>query len=258
MKKFLVTLALTAMCALGFTACGNAEQTNPEDVLTLETGEYVASALYEQFDGIYQEYTLAEIEKQVGTGADMKTFLADLTSYYGAVDEMGSITGVKSGSVRVSGTNTDGTIFFVLEGAKRDADVEVYMTEDTESYPEMMISPQYTLGEKMEKAGLNTLLGMGTVFAVLILIMAIISCFSVFPKIEKALADKKANKDKTEAAAGVDNAVAQIIENEELSDDTELVAVIAAAIAAYEGSASTDGFVVRSIKRANTNKWQKA
>ena len=47
----------------------------------------------------------------------------------------------------------------------------------------------------------------------------------------------------------VDNAVAQIIENEEQSDDLELVAVIAAAIAASEGAASTDGYVVRSIRR---------
>ena len=46
-------------------------------------------------------------------------------------------------------------------------------------------------------------------------------------------------------------------EEEELADDTELVAVIAAAIAAYEGT-STDGFQVRSIKRANTKKWQRA
>jgi sodium pump decarboxylase gamma subunit len=109
----------------------------------------------------------------------------------------------------------------------------------------------------MTKAGLNTLLGMGTVFIVLILIMAIIYAFGLIPNIEKALADKKAKKQsKTEDA--VDNTIAQIIEKEELSDDTELVAVIAAAIAAYEGAASTDGFVVRSIKRANTNKWQRA
>ena len=40
------------------------------------------------------------------------------------------------------------------------------------------------------------------------------------------------------------------IEKEELSDDLELVAVISAAIAAYEGSGSTDGFVVRSIRKA--------
>ena len=38
----------------------------------------------------------------------------------------------------------------------------------------------------------------------------------------------------------VDNTIAQIIEKEELSDDYELVAVIAAAIAASEGASSTD------------------
>lgn len=50
--------------------------------------------------------------------------------------------------------------------------------------------------------------------------------------------------------------LAQIVENEELSDDCELVAVIAAAIAASQGASSTDGFVVRSIRRAG-NKWQR-
>ena len=44
-------------------------------------------------------------------------------------------------------------------------------------------------------------------------------------------------------------------EAEDVTDDTELVAVIAAAIAEYEGT-GTDGFVVRSIRRAS--KWQRA
>ena len=50
---------------------------------------------------------------------------------------------------------------------------------------------------------------------------------------------------------------AATVAEEELADDLELVAVISAAIAAYTGS-STDGFVVRSIKRSTTNKWKKA
>ena len=51
---------------------------------------------------------------------------------------------------------------------------------------------------------------------------------------------------------GIENAVAQISAVEEVEDETddlELVAVIAAAIAASEGASSTDGFVVRSIRR---------
>ena len=57
--------------------------------------------------------------------------------------------------------------------------------------------------------------------------------------------------DKEEAKnAGIDKAVTQIAAQEEPeADDTELVAVIAAAIAASEGAVSTDGFVVRSIRK---------
>ena len=46
-------------------------------------------------------------------------------------------------------------------------------------------------------------------------------------------------------------------EEENLTDDLELVAVITAAIAAAEET-STDGLVVRSIRRVGTSKWKRA
>ena len=103
----------------------------------------------------------------------------------------------------------------------------------------------------MLKAFLNTVIGMGTVFAVLILISLIISCFTLISKLES-------KPKKEEPAPAESPVVQQIAAKEELSDDTELVAVIAAAIAAYEGAASTDGFVVRSIRKSNKSKWQNA
>ena len=94
------------------------------------------------------------------------------------------------------------------------------------------------------KALLNTIMGMGTVFVVLIFISWIIGMFRYLNKPQKQI--------KREPEPVVDNAVAQIEEAEELVDDSELVAVITAAIAAYEGAsgASNSGFHVRSIKRA--------
>ena len=69
---------------------------------------------------------------------------------------------------------------------------------------------------------------------------------------QEAFANRKNKKDaKSES---IDNTIAQIVEKEEsvdVSDDLELVAVIAAAIAASEGAASTDGFVVRSIRKVS-------
>jgi len=98
----------------------------------------------------------------------------------------------------------------------------------------------YTLGEKMEKAALNTLMGMGTVFIVLILISLIISSFRFIGNLENL--GKKKEEPVVEAAAPV------VVEEVPLTDDLELVAVITAAIAASEGT-STDSFVVRSIHR---------
>ena len=108
------------------------------------------------------------------------------------------------------------------------------------------------MGELMGRAVLNTLIGMGTVFVVLILISLIISCFSVIPKLQAKSEARKAAKTTQETGTGIDKALTQIAAQEssvDETDDLELAAVIAAAIAASEGAASTDGFVVRSIRR---------
>ena len=111
-----------------------------------------------------------------------------------------------------------------------------------------------TFGERMEVAGLNTLLGMGMAFFVLTLIMFVIMLFPV------AFGEKKPKKDARAELTekSIDNTISQIEENEAQLDDSELVAVIAAAIAAFEGT-SAEGLVVRSIKRRGSRKqWQRA
>ena len=100
----------------------------------------------------------------------------------------------------------------------------------------------YTLGEKMEKAALNTLMGMGTVFGVLILISLVIYCFRFIGDLQNI------GKKKQTAETVATNNVPEVAEVTPLTDDLELVAVITAAIAASEGT-STDSFVVRSIHR---------
>ena len=105
------------------------------------------------------------------------------------------------------------------------------------------------LGNKMTTAALNTVIGMCTVFAVLIIIIGVISLFRFIPVIQDKFTKKNDAVQKS-----VESATAQIVQAEEdtdVSDDLELVAVIAAAIAASEGAASTDGFVVRSIRKVN-------
>ena len=94
-----------------------------------------------------------------------------------------------------------------------------------------------------EQALLNTLMGMGTVFAVLIFISLLISLFVYIPSIERALKNRSSKKEK--------KAAQEEKKKQELVDDGELVAVITAAIMAANGGAavSADKLVVRSIKR---------
>lgn len=126
----------------------------------------------------------------------------------------------------------------------------------------VVVTEKKSLSEALTDAARNTLIGLFTVFAVLILIAFIISLFkyvSVFEKMSERRKAKKEAKLKAKDNNAIDNTIAQIVEREEnqnLTDDLELVAVIAAAIAEYEGT-STDSFVVRSINKRQ-NKWRKA
>lgn len=99
----------------------------------------------------------------------------------------------------------------------------------------------------MGKAALNTLMGMGIVFIVLILISGVISLLKFVPGWIDGITGK--NNTVPQTVPPVAPAPIPAAEKEELSDDTELVAVITAAIMAADTAVSSDGFVVRSIRR---------
>jgi sodium pump decarboxylase gamma subunit len=253
MKKYLLVLGMLT-CILGLTACGS-DETKEEGFVAeqdaLDYGDQVVedvAAMYAQGSDAVESY-IAQNENLESVFSSWESALDDLGDYNAILGHAVKFDGDQAIiTVTINGTKTD------PKGELREAEVEIIVDKD-EGFQSFTVNVDYTTGEKMTKAALNTLLGMGTVFVILVLIMLIISMFSWIPKIQAKLSNK--NKAGVKERA-VDNTIAQIIENEELSDDTELVAVIAAAIAASEGAASTDGFVVRSIKRANTNKWQRA
>ena len=105
----------------------------------------------------------------------------------------------------------------------------------------MTFDAKYSTGEKLAQASSNTLIGMGTVFAVLIFIFLVISCFNLFPKVKKIIKRKKKMDTGPRSFDTVQKPKEEV-------DDSELVAVVTAAIASLEKK-STDSFVVRSIKR---------
>ncbi|MDF2908003.1 MAG: hypothetical protein K0R34_3324 [Herbinix sp.] len=103
---------------------------------------------------------------------------------------------------------------------------------------------------------LNTLFGAVIVLAVIIFIMLITYFVNIKPNLNSTTTSTQVGK-----KSSVDNAIAQIVSNEEdeLVSDCELVAVITAALYASMGDAvPAGGLVVRSIRKSNASKWKNA
>lgn len=116
------------------------------------------------------------------------------------------------------------------------------------SLMERFADPAYfgslSMGERMAGAGVTALMGLGTTFLVLCLIWIILAIMG-------RIMDNKRKNDAANAApaaAPAPKAAAPAPAKAAATDDAQLVAVISAAIAALEGT-STSNLVVRKITR---------
>lgn len=223
---------------------------------TEECGNFVG---YRLKDGDSKTFDFAALQAQ------------DENVYYAALEELNTLVANVDSSIEESGNTVIVKITAVHE--YRDV-VYTYIYEKNPAYDyaqemyqqtvaayqvkEVTAAPNYTFGEKMEKAAMNTLMGMGTVFIVLIFIAFIIAQFERIDKALVAIGNKLtslfAKKDavkeveKTESVKPAD-AVASVANNP--MDDSQLVAVITAAVvAASTATGGTDKLIVRSIRKA--------
>lgn len=222
---------------LGLTACGE----DPKEVdyngytydQLKEEVQSTANGLLAISDEQIEQYKSNE-DEQYKMLVDMVTRWDEATEDVGAYKELGDFTITKSGKT----LTCEQEIVF----EERSVVLTFVFTYYNMQLDDVTVDAVQTLGEKMANAGLNTLMGMGVVFAVLILISLIIYCFKIFPYLEQKI--KKNEK----TPVPVTSETVQEVQPVAATDDLELVAVIAAAIAASTGT-STDDFVVRSIKR---------
>lgn len=240
---------------LSLTGCGNEKAPLEYDQASIEqVTEFLIGYCMSTDEAAIEEWkSMSDMEMELqlinaGLPLTAESFIGAMDSWQGGIEECGAYIQHGEYVYEASEDELEVTTHVVYE--EREADV-VFLFDENLYLESMTVNAQLSLGEILQKAGLNTILGMGTVFAVLIFIAFIISMFKYISVIEEALKNKK-NK-KTEDAV-VKTEVVETPAAEELCDDLELVAVIAAAIAAAEGT-STDSFVVRSIRRRPSNKW---
>ena len=200
---------------------------------------------------ILKDLSAEEIEKQIvsmkenyGDEASLSISLCE--KWLAAMEESGKFVEMDENSFVISKAGKTLTTDMTLKFENRDVIFQLVYNYHNMELTGITIEPVYTFGEKMTKAALNTVICMSIVFVVLIFISLLISCFKIFPYLEAKKKEKAAKTLKTNDAPKV--AQPETVVTPQQEDDTELVAVIAAAIAAYEGTSTSD-FVVRSIKR---------
>ncbi len=258
MKK-LASLLFMAILVLGLTACGS--EGPDETVVQSDYAESVSEFLVANLTGMPAEEMqyyldmdaedLQVILDNSGIPVMAEAFQDIFSGYVSDVEEFGEY--VSTDSYELKGDDEEATQITRMTFAVHPATMTLVFNDDgivtTGSF-----DPVYSTIEILQKAGLNTVIGMGTVFIVLIFISFVIA---LLPKLTALVEGKGKKKEAAAPAAAPAPAVPEPAAVEELADDLELVAVISAAIAAYTGT-SSDDFVVRSIRRSASNKWKKA
>ncbi|MEF9941466.1 MAG: OadG family transporter subunit [Lachnospiraceae bacterium] len=249
MKKKIGLLICVLVFTLGFTGCSKEQKDLSVETEDLEqVTETVITSFSQMTDEDFNKFIEgSDLEigltlMQSGLPVEKAEFIDMIHTWQTAIGECGAYVG--HGEYQVETGNTGVILTTDAQFEHRDAQLKITFDEKLKMQS-ISVNTKFTTKEIFKKAGMNTLLGMGTVFIVLIFISFLISLFVYLPT-----GTKKGKKKKEEKLQGE-----PAIEIEPMAlDDLELVAVIMAAIATVEGT-STDGFVVRSIKRRTTNKW---
>ena len=250
MKKKISYIICVFALVLGLAGCGNAKtieydkdmlQNACEQIFAIISMGNIQPEQVSEMSDWNQGYLMAQFEGQTGVQMEADAFVSALEGWESAYEECGNYLG--HGDYTFSDSSTGVTVSTEAQFENRTASLDFTFDKDMK-LDAFTVGAHFSKGEIMNKAGLNTLLGMGTVFAVLIFMSFIISLFKYIP----ALLNKKDTKEVQQEQPE------EVVTEEVVEDDTELIAVIAAAIAASEGT-STDDFVVRSIRRRKSNKW---
>lgn len=117
-----------------------------------------------------------------------KLLLPQFSGYEGNEEELGAY--VSTDGYEVSVDKDEITLVTHLTYENRTADLSIVFNKKSVAQS-VTLDPNYSLGEILEKALMNTILGMGTVFSVLIFISLIIYCFNFIPAIQKKFSKKK-------------------------------------------------------------------
>ena len=264
MKRKISLLLCVLVMALSFVGCSEEKVSKTTKETLEQSAEVFISSFSQMADEDLESFkTVSDFQLDYIMMSNYlpvtgENFLTIINSWQAAEAECGEYVG--HGDYEVVVKNDGYEVSTEAEYEDRKATI-LFVFDENMNVESMDVSAIFSMGEILTKAGLNTLLGMGTVFAVLIFLAFLISLMKYIPNLLAVLDLGADEKKETKKAQPTDPVVQPstpktvAVQKVDAVDDLELIAVITAAIAAQEGT-TTDGFVVRSIRRRPSNSWR--
>ena len=212
LSKKLLAFLLVVISVMALSACSSTKESADSDV-----------------DPAMQESIKAQVENILNTLNGLSD--EDIVNYKDVAvkDELGTYTSIGDVEIEEDGDMITATTTAAFEQAT--ATVTLNIDAATYAMQSLSMDVNYTLAQTLQRAGLNTLMGVGIVFVVLLFLSFIISLFRfIGAAADKSMVSHEAPK--PIPPAPVQAPAAQSTPEE--TDDTELDAEIASAIAASE------------------------
>lgn len=202
-----------------------------------------------------EEGMLAQIES-----ADSVFLNSMVEQYYDAVEEAGAFQEVTASDIVVDEEKQIATVTLQVTFEKYNGEITAvckYEGSDSSSFDDIWsafsLDMDYPISAMLKNAGLNTVMGLGIVFAVLIFLAFVIYLLKYANKGNIEEEPKGESLDPVAEPIAV-----PVVGVPDVDEEVELAIVLAAAIAAYEEeNTSGDGYVVRSIKKNQNKKWRR-
>lgn len=251
-NKRLLYLAIMVIAIFGLVGCNAAKESKTideealADRLTGTINNVAAMAVEPNIAKVLKESDLEDIKATLKANEapfSAEALISGIDGYNQILEESGKLKDIKDISFTAIDNGVKGVA--VCQFGKRIVNVNVIFNERN-IIQTISFAPEYTMGEIANKAVMNTIIGMGMVFAILAFIAFIISLLKYIPQPDM----KKAEP----SVAPLVQSTAPA-EKENLTENAALVAVITAAIVEYESLPDDSSFVVRTINRRSENRW---
>ena len=169
MKKKISLIGLVLILVFGFTGCGKSDTAEYDQAMLEQYADFIVQNFSAMSETDFESFSdMSDLELDLtllntGVPVSGENFLTMIEAWKVGQDECGLF--VSLGDYTMETTNDGATLSAEADFEEKDGTIE-FAFDESMNMESITVSAHYTTGEILEKAALNTILGMGTVFVV--------------------------------------------------------------------------------------------